>query len=109
MSSLLAEARKHNVLLEVDTLQDFRFPSILREDFEDFDDLIQQTFRNEEKDRVEFDVYLGMAQQESYNKLAKQLFLYAQAPCLTVTFSKKAKWGLKSIKLVSLDEVPERR
>jgi glutathione synthase/RimK-type ligase-like ATP-grasp enzyme len=105
--SLLAEARKHNVLPEVDTLQDFRFPSILREDFEDFDDLIQQTFRNEEKDRVEFDVYLGMAQHENYNRLAKQLFLYAQAPCLTVTFSRKTKWGLKSIKLVSLDEVPE--
>lgn len=105
--SLLAEARKHNVLPEVDTLQDFRFPSILREDFEDFDNLIQQTFRNEQKDRVEFDVYLGMAQQENYNKLARQLFLYAQAPCLTVIFSRKTKWGLKSIKLLSLDEVPE--
>src|SRR6185436_13351770 len=82
--SLLAEARKHNVLPEVYTLQDFRFPSILREDFEDFDALIQQTFKNEEKDKVEFDVYLGVAQQEGYNKLAKQLFLYVQAPCLAV-------------------------
>lgn len=104
--SLLAEARKHNVLPEVSTLQDFRFPSILREDFEDFDDLIQQTFKNEEKDKVEFDVYLGMAQQENYNRLAKQLFLYAQAPCITVTFSRKNKWGLKSVRLLSLDEVP---
>jgi glutathione synthase/RimK-type ligase-like ATP-grasp enzyme len=104
--SLLAEARKHNVLPEVYTLQDFRFPSILREDFEDFDDLIQQTFKNEDKDKVEFDVYLGMAQQENYNKLAKQLFLYAQAPCLTVTFSRKSKWGLQSIRPISLDEVP---
>jgi glutathione synthase/RimK-type ligase-like ATP-grasp enzyme len=104
--SLLAEARKHNVLPEVSTVQDFRFPSILREDFEDFDDLIQQTFKNEEKDKVEFDVYLGMAQHENYNRLAKQLFMYAQVPCLTVTFSKKRQWGLQSIKLISLDEVP---
>jgi glutathione synthase/RimK-type ligase-like ATP-grasp enzyme len=103
--SLLAEARKHNVLPEVYTIQDFRFPSILREDFQDFDDVIQQTFKNESRDKVEFDIYLGIAQQESLNKLAKQLFLYIQAPCLNVTFAKKSKWVLQSIKPVSLSEV----
>ncbi|HYG18259.1 MAG TPA: RimK family protein [Ohtaekwangia sp.] len=104
--SLLAEARKHNVLPEVYTIQDFRFPSILREDSQDFDDLIQQTFKHEKSDKVEFDIYLGIAQQESHNKLAKQLFLYVQSPCLNVTFLKKSKWLLQSVKPLSLDEVP---
>ena len=42
--SLLAEARKHKVLPGISTIQDLRFPSILREDFQDFDDLIQTSF-----------------------------------------------------------------
>lgn len=104
--SLLAEARKHNVLPEVFTIQDFRFPSILREDLQDFDDIIQQTFKNEERDKVEFAIYLGIARQENFNRLAKQLFLYVQAPCLNVIFSKKSKWVLQGIRPVSLDEVP---
>jgi glutathione synthase/RimK-type ligase-like ATP-grasp enzyme len=103
--SLLAEARKHNILPEVYTIQDFRFPSILREDFQDFDDVIQQTFKNENREKVEFDIYLGIAQQENFNRLAKQLFLYIQAPCLNVTFAKKSKWVLQSIKPLSLSEV----
>ncbi|RAW00686.1 RimK family protein [Pseudochryseolinea flava] len=105
--SLLAEARKHNVLPEIYTLQNFRYPSILREDFEDFDQLIQTTFKNEDKDKVEFDIYLGIARKEHFNRLAKQLFLYVQAPCLTVVFSKKTKWVLQSIRPVSVEEIPD--
>jgi RimK-like ATPgrasp N-terminal domain len=44
--SLLAEARGHKVLPEVSTIQDLRYPSILRDDSLDFDALIQTTFKN---------------------------------------------------------------
>ncbi len=105
--SLLAEARKHKVLPGISTIQDLRFPSILRDDFEDFDDLIQSTFRNEKEDRVEFDIYFGITQHEYLNKLARQLFQYVQAPSLHATFSRKTKWVLQSIRPLSLGEVPE--
>ena len=105
--SLLAEARKHKVLPGISTIQDLRFPSILREDFLDFDDLIQTSFKNEKTDRVEFDIYFGITQHDHLNKLAKQLFQYIQAPSLSATFSKKNKWVLQSIKPLSLGEVPE--
>jgi len=105
--SLLAEARKHKVLPGVSTIQDLRFPSILREDSQDFDDLIQASFKNEKNDRVEFDIYFGITQEESLNRLAKQLFQYIQAPSLVATFSKRNKWVLQSIKPLSLGEVPE--
>src|SRR6187401_3508358 len=49
--SLLAEARKHKVLPGISTLQDLRFPSILREDSQDFDDLIQTSFKNVSQDK----------------------------------------------------------
>src|SRR5271156_3169586 len=48
--SLLAEARGHKVLPGVSTIQDFRFPSILRDDSLDFDELIQNTFKGELND-----------------------------------------------------------
>src|SRR6187402_1853354 len=66
--SLLAEARKHKVLPGISTIQDLRFPSILREDSQDFDDLIQETFENEKLDRVEFDIYLGITRHEHLDK-----------------------------------------
>jgi glutathione synthase/RimK-type ligase-like ATP-grasp enzyme len=105
--SLLAEARMHKVLPGIVTIQDLRFPSILREDSQDFDDLIQTSFKNEKSDKVEFDIYFGITQDEHLNKLAKQLFQYIQAPSLSATFSRKNKWVLQSIKPLSLGEVPK--
>src|SRR5688572_26422434 len=69
--SLLAEARHHKVLPGVSTIQDMRFPSILREDSQDFDNLIQTAFKSETGDRVEFNIYFGITQSESLNKLAR--------------------------------------
>src|SRR6478609_2991318 len=62
--SLLAEARGHKVLPGVSTIQDLRFPSIIRDDSLDFDELIQNTFKNEPYDKVEFNIYFGSAQAE---------------------------------------------
>ena len=105
--SLLAEARKHQVLPGVSTIQDLRFPSILREDSQDFDNLIQNSFKNEKNEKIEFNIYFGITQTENLNRLANQLFQYIQAPCLRATFSKRTKWVLQSIKPISLDEVPD--
>jgi glutathione synthase/RimK-type ligase-like ATP-grasp enzyme len=105
--SLLAEARHHKVLPGVSTIQDFRFPSILREDSQDFDNLIQSSFKGEAGDRVEFNIYFGITQSENLNRLASQLFQYIQAPSLRAAFSKRSKWLLQSIKPLSLGEVPE--
>lgn len=104
--SLLAEARRHKVLPAVSTLQDFRFPSILRDDSQDFDDLIQNSFKSEKGERVEFNIYFGTTQVDNLNKLASQLFQYIQSPCLRAIFIKRSKWVLQSIKPLSLLEVP---
>ncbi len=105
--SLLAEARGHKVLPGVSTIQDFRFPSILRDDSLDFDSLIQNTFKGEPYDRIEFNIYFGITQSETLNKLALQLFQLVQAPSVRAAFSKKNKWVLQSIRPISLSEVPE--
>ncbi|MEZ4973875.1 MAG: RimK family protein [Cyclobacteriaceae bacterium] len=103
--SLLAEARGHKVLPGVSTIQDFRFPSILRYDSQDFDNLIQSAFKNEKQDKVELNVYFGATRSEAYNKLGRHLFQLVQAPSLRATFSKKTKWLLQSIRPISLNEL----
>src|SRR6187402_431111 len=105
--SLLAEARGHKVLPGVSTIQDLRFPSIIRDDSLDFDELIQSTFKNETTDKIEFNVYFGLTKAENRNKLALQLFQLVQAPSIKVIFSKKTKWALQSTRPISLNEVPE--
>jgi glutathione synthase/RimK-type ligase-like ATP-grasp enzyme len=91
----------------VSTLQDFRFPSNLRDDSQDFDDLIQATFKNEITDRVEFNIYFGNTLSENRNRLGRQLFQLVQAPSLRAVFSKKTKWVLQVLRPLSLNEVPE--
>jgi glutathione synthase/RimK-type ligase-like ATP-grasp enzyme len=105
--SLLAEARGHKVLPGVSTIQDLRFPSILRDDSMDFDALIQSTFKSEPYDRVEFNIYFGGTLSENLDKLGRQLFQMVQAPSLRAVFSKKTKWVLQNIRPISLNEVPE--
>jgi glutathione synthase/RimK-type ligase-like ATP-grasp enzyme len=105
--SMLAEARGHKVLPEASTLQDLRFPSIIRDDAFDFDALIQTTFKNEPYDRVEFFIYFGHTQSEKLDKLALQLFQTVQAPSLRAIFSKKTKWVLQSLRPVNLVDIPE--
>jgi len=104
--SLLAEARGHKVLPGVSTIQDFRFPSIIRYDSQDFDDLIQSTLKNAPYDKIEFNVYFGTTRSEAHNKLGKQLFQLVQTPFLRAIFSKKTKWVLQSVRPISLAEVP---
>jgi glutathione synthase/RimK-type ligase-like ATP-grasp enzyme len=105
--SLLAEARKHKVLPGVSTIQDMRFPSILRSDLEDFDDLIQNSFKDLADDKAEFNIYFGQVSDDRYMKLGSQLFHYIQAPALNAVFFKKTKWALQTIKPLSLNEITE--
>src|SRR6478736_636236 len=105
--SLLAEARGHKVLPGVSTIQDLRFPSIIRDDSLDFDELIQSTFKNETAEKIEFNVYFGLTKSEIRDKLALQLFQLVQAPSIKVVFTKKTKWALQSTRPISLNEVPE--
>ena len=104
--SLLSEARGHKVIPHISTVQDFRFPSLIREDAQDFDDLIQQTFKNEATENIEFCVHLGKTKYEPYNRLANTLFNLMQAPILKASFVKKSKWALQSLKPLSFPEIP---
>ncbi len=105
--SLLAEARGHKVIPKVSTIQDLRYPSLIREDALDFDDLIQDTLKNVDHHSFELSVYFGKTGNEQYNKLATLLFSLIQTPIFKVSFiCKKKNWSLQYIKPLDFSEVP---
>jgi len=105
--SLLGEARKHRIIPEVSTLQEFRFPSMVRDETGDFDNLIQNEFKDQEGVEVELNIYFGFTHEAKHNKLGILLFNLYQAPLLKASFEKKDKWILQSLRPLQLKEIGE--
>ncbi|MFT6827337.1 MAG: glutathione synthase/RimK-type ligase-like ATP-grasp enzyme [Roseivirga sp.] len=100
--SLLAEARNHKVLPEVATIQDFRFPAMIKDDAQDFTEMIQKTFKGSPENKVEFKIYFGYTGGIHTGKLGLLLFNLFQSPILKVTFVKKEKWALEQLKPLNI-------
>ncbi|WP_258103353.1 RimK family protein [Marinoscillum sp. MHG1-6] len=105
--SLLAEARRHKVMPEIATLQDFRFPSIVKEDAEDFDEVIQQGLKKQREDRLDLFICFGKAHQPELNKIGTLIFNLFQVPIMKAVFLKKDKWILTNLKPLNLNEFPD--
>jgi glutathione synthase/RimK-type ligase-like ATP-grasp enzyme len=105
--SLLAEARRHKVMPKISTLQDFRYPSLVREDAEDYDELIQQSLKKQKIDKLDLYICFGKAHLPSFNKIGALMFNLFQVPILKAVFTKKEKWALSHLKALNLDEFPE--
>ncbi|MHA7099419.1 RimK family protein [Roseivirga pacifica] len=108
--SLLAEARGHKVLPEVATIQDFRFPSMIKDDAQDFDNAIQKCLNSKFGSRLEFKVYFGYTDNPSLAAVGTLLFNLFQSPILKVVFVKQDKWVLDGLKPLNIyDLVTEER
>lgn len=106
--SLLAEARRHKVLPVVSTTQDFRIPSQIKQDSQDFEELIQYTFRNvKDSAKTEFNIYFGMTELPEFTKLGVMLFNLFQVPILKASFIRKEKWILQTLKPLNLNDLSE--
>lgn len=106
--SLLAEARGHKVMPRISAIQDFRYPSLIREDSLDFDELIQDTFKQVSDKTVEMRIYMGKTQNEAFLKLASLLFNLLQTPLLKARFvQKEKKWLLQYIRPTNNSDIPE--
>lgn len=106
--SLLAEACGHKVMPRISAIQEFRYPSLIREDSLDFDELIQEAFKQVDDKSVEMRIYLGRIQQENFLKISSLLFNLLQTPLLKARFVKKdKKWLLQYVKPLNNADVPE--
>ena len=105
--SLLAEARGHKVLPEASTIQDFRYPAMIKDDAQDFDDVIQKTFKGSTETRFELKIYFGFTGSAHTTKLGLLLFNLFQTPILKVVFVKKDKWALEQLKPLNIYDLSE--
>jgi len=103
--SLLAEARGHKVLPSTSTVMDFRFQGLIKEDTQDFDDLIQQVLSKRMEERVEVTIFFGFTEDLSLSKVGVLLFNLYQSPFLKATFVKKEKWNLQNLKPFNLKDL----
>ncbi|MBO6763229.1 MAG: RimK-like ATPgrasp N-terminal domain-containing protein, partial [Roseivirga sp.] len=100
--SLLAEARGHKVLPEVATIQDFRFPSMIKDDAQDFDAIIQKCLGSSSEAKLEFKIYFGYTDELALSSLGMLLFNLFQSPILKAVFVKREKWVLENLRPMNI-------
>ena len=105
--SLLAEARSHKVIPEITTLQDFRFPSLIKDDAEEFEDLINTSLKHVTDGKMVLNIYFGQVEDVRYARLGYMLFNLFQVPIIQATFTKKDIWQLQSLKPLHLKDLNE--
>lgn len=104
--SLLAEARGQKPLPSTSKMMDFKLPNLAREDAQDFDTIIQDVLgKQASKEAIEFNIYFGITKEIALAKIGLLLFNLYQTPLLRVSFNKKDKWQLQSLKPLSLKDL----
>jgi len=105
--SLLAAARGHRPLPDVNTIQDMKSQTMIRFVSDDLDKLIQESLAPIKSDEFTLSIYFGKNMAKRYDRLCRQLYNMFQAPIIRAKFSRNVKWQLQSIGPVSMIDIPE--
>ena len=106
--SLLAAARGHKPMPDINTIQDLKMPSVIRALSEDLEDQIQKALRPLHSRTFTLSVYFGKNTARRYGSLALNLFNLFQVPLLRAEFiHEDEQWELKTIRPISANEIPE--
>ena len=106
--SLLAEARGHRPLPDVNTIMNLRSLSMHRADEQDTEEEIQRVLKPLKGDEFTLSIYFGRNMAGRYKRLALLLFNLFPAPFLRATFVRDdGWWSLKNIGTIPYSEVPD--
>ena len=108
--SLLAAARGHRPIPDIQTIRDMQTPPIIRLASEDIDELIQRSLSRIKGSAFTLSIYFGNNLARRHQRLSKALFNMFQAPLLRAFFVKDGKdraWHLTNINPISVSEVPD--
>lgn len=105
--SLLAAARGHRPLPDVATIQDLKSVTLPRLLGDELDALIANSLRPLESDRFELSVYFGQNMAKRHQRLARAVYNLFPAPLLRASFRRGKAWQLRSLRAISLDDVPD--
>ena len=106
--SLLAQARGHKPLPNVQTIQDLKSMTMVRFVSAELDELIQQSLQHILSDKFTLSVYFGHNVSKCHDRLSLALFRQFQAPLLTAQFVKtNNKWQLQNVSPMTATGIPE--
>jgi glutathione synthase/RimK-type ligase-like ATP-grasp enzyme len=105
--SLLAAARGHKPLPDINTIQDMKSQTIVRTLSEDVEELIQETLKPLRSRKFTLSIYFGRNLGRRYEALALRLFNLFQTPMLRAEFVRRKHWELQAIQPITVDEIPE--
>ncbi len=105
--SLLAEARGHKSIPTVLTMEDLRFPALVRLASEELEETIQKSLHSIQSDRFVLSIYFGHNVAKRHDRLAMALFKLFPAPFLRATFARSEQWELQSIAAIPAGAIPE--
>ena len=105
--SLLAEARGHKALPGVKNLVDLGTPKLVKIIGEEFDDLVQNSFKKIKAKEFTLSIYFGQNVAVKYKELSAMFFKHFQIPLMRVNFTFSNRWNIKSIKAIAESEIPE--
>lgn len=104
--SLLAEARGHRVLPSVKTIQDLKTSTLTQVISDELSTLIDRSLRRLKANEFVLSVYFGRNVAKQYDRLARDLFRLFQAPLLRARFTRGRGWELRSVRALSMSDVP---
>ncbi|PTN08354.1 RimK family protein [Mangrovibacterium marinum] len=106
--SLLAQARGHKVLPDVDVLNRIDNGALTR-----MDDLLQKLCykwmqaTNPAAESFDIDIYFGLTHEPELEKIARYIFEQLPCPLIRVTLANRAKNQIDSVKILGLHELTD--
>lgn len=105
--SLLAAARGHKPMPDINTIQELKSPRIVQTLSEDLEELIDSKLHHLQSSEFTLSIYFGKNVARHYDNLSLRLFNLFQAPLLQARFVKRKSWQLESIRTITINDIPE--
>ena len=105
--SLLAAARGHKPLPDINTIQDLKSQHVIRALSDDISQQIESALKNIASDDFTLSIYFGRNVAKRYDGLSRYLFDLFRAPLLRANFRRQEKWELDTIRTIAVNDIPE--
>lgn len=105
--SLLAAARGHKPLPDINTIQDLKSQHVVRALSDEMEHQIEAALKHLHADQFTLSIYFGRNVAKRYDGLSLRLFNLFRAPLLRAKFVRRDSWQLESIGTIAVSDIPE--
>lgn len=105
--SLLAEARGHKPLPQVNAIEDIQSPGLVKLLTGNLDELVQKSLAPIKSEHFDLSIYFGRNIAKYYDPLSRELFNLVRAPLLRAYFDRHGEeWRMRSFKAIAASDIP---